>query len=180
MTHPNASIRRILPALFGLVAALAAHAVDETDHRYLVFGSVLRAGGQPVVNQRVRVLDGDTVLESATTDGYGRYHIELRLRDRDAGRQLTVATADERREIAVDFPGGEAKTLHGRRVDFRGAGVSGDPDGGRGFIIPPALYYIGAVIAVVFVLALAGRSSRRRARAKAEGAKPHKRHRKRR
>lgn len=152
-----------------LLAPFASHAEHEADHRYLIFGAVQDASGQPRANQKVEVVDGDTTLASTQTNSQGEYRVTLHLHDEDLGRRLNVVTGDKRIQITVQFEAGDKTTQRGHRVDFIGRNATDTSRAGSGYGIPPALYYVAAVVGIIVLLSLAGRHSKRKAqRARSE------------
>ena len=67
-----------------LLAAPAAWATHEPDHRYYIVGTVTGSSGEPLCGVRVRVTDVDMPSTTdtdkvVTTDGSGRYDVFLHL-----------------------------------------------------------------------------------------------------
>ena len=163
MKPPVTLYRLLVLVMLCTILAPAAHAEHEADHRYVVFGTVLDADQRPVANRLVQVHDGGTLLQSATTGSDGRYRMQLHFHDEDLGRRLTVSSGDRRAEIVVSFTRGDKTTSRSHRVDFGADAVRDVRQAGSGYVIPPALYYVGAVIAIVVLLSFAARVSKRKA-----------------
>ncbi|MFQ5995831.1 MAG: hypothetical protein ACE5K1_12160 [Acidiferrobacterales bacterium] len=155
--------------------ALATH---EIDHRYDVIGYVLDQQERPIADAKVRVFMDGRVIGNKQTDGRGFYKIRLHLHDSDLGRYLQVETASNKKTIRVSFTAGDKKTTRVHHANFIGGQFSETKIARGGFPI----WGYGAIAAVVMMLAvimLGGRTVRRRVHTPSPATKKQKRSRKR-
>jgi len=88
--------RKTGPILYGLVLLVAlaplAGAEHDSDHRYYVVGTVTDGSGEPLCGVTVRAADVSVASNAdtnrtATTDGSGRYHIQLHLHSQEVAAE---------------------------------------------------------------------------------------------
>ena len=96
--------------------ALATH---EIDHRYVVWGEVLKGDGTPAPGETITftVADG-TPIGTVETNERGRYRVVLHVHDEDLGKIFDMAVGGVKKTVTIEFDPEDKVTERGKRVDF--------------------------------------------------------------
>lgn len=129
---------KFLLALMLALAAPAAQAEHEVDHRYQVRGYVLDANDRAVANQQVSVYADGELLDSGKTDASGYYSLHLHLHNEDNGRRLRLRAGPHQAELRVSFDPSDLATQRVHEANFVGGNFV---EGGLGRLrLPPWVY----------------------------------------
>ncbi len=109
-------IAGLLCVFFVSGSALATH---EIDHRYVVWGEVLKKDGSPAVGETITftVADG-TPIGTVETNKRGRYRVVLHVHDEDLGKVFDMTVRGVKTEVRIEFDPEDKVTERGQRVDF--------------------------------------------------------------
>jgi hypothetical protein len=123
-------------------------AEHEVDHRYNIRGYVLNQSQQGIVNQEVKVFDGNKMLAKGTTDSDGYYSLHLHLHNADNGRTLKLRAGTNETELRVTFDTTDLTTLRVHDANIVGGEFV---EGNLGVIrVPPWSYAVGGLL--LFIL----------------------------
>ncbi|HEY5648998.1 MAG TPA: carboxypeptidase-like regulatory domain-containing protein [Nitrospiria bacterium] len=147
--------------VFGIFLSLAppAYSTHEADHRFEVFGTVRDAGGKPVADAKVIIVDsrvdqGTTVF----TGSDGKYKATLHLHNENLGDEIVVAAQGDRKTVRAEFDPADTESKRSVRVDFGAPAAPGSENRGIGKIAA-----LGSVLLVIAALVVVyARKSRRR------------------
>jgi hypothetical protein len=153
------AVSSLLFAAIQLLAAPAAWATHEADHRYAVRGYVLDDSQQPVAGASVSIRLAGRSVGFATTDGEGFYSVDMHLHDSDIGKRLVVRAGESQANILMQATPGDHATHRVHHVNFVAGELIEDEFGKGPF--PVWVYPVAAAALILFVVPLIVRAKKR-------------------
>ena len=152
-------INLLLFAAAHLLAAPAAWATHEVDHRYAVRGYVLDDAQQPVPGASISIRLAGRSVGYATTDGEGFYNVDLHLHDNDIGKRLVVQAGESQANIRMQAILGDQTTQRVHHVNFVAGELVEDELHGGPF--PVWVYPVAAAALLLFAVPMIVRARKR-------------------